>query len=81
MLFYIGIHGIAEHERRSTKHRCFSYSLCDWRGRNSPVLVEVHSPFHITCANILQIGASFRGCVEVFFDLRRGTNYLEKSLK
>lgn len=32
MFFYIGIHGIAEHEKRSTKHRCFSYSLCDWGG-------------------------------------------------
>jgi len=81
MLFYIGIHGIAENEKRSTKHRCFSYSLCDWRGRNSPVLVEVHSPFHITRANILQIGASFRACVEVFFDLHSGAHYLKKSLK
>ena len=63
MLFYIGIHGIAEHEKRSTKHRCFSYSLCDWRGRNSPVLVEVHSPFHITCANILQFFCLFHYCL------------------
>ena len=81
MFFYIGIHGIAEHEKRSTKHRYFSYSLCDWRVRNSPVLVGVHSPFQISPAKILQIGASFRGCVEVFFDLHRGTNYRRKSLK